>query len=53
MWCRANRNLERSVEWAYARPPCRPNPQTGVETFPFEIAAKRLEIDENVEKHVQ
>ena len=26
------------------------NPQTGVEKFPFQIAAKRLEIDESVNR---
>ena len=38
----------RATESAYPRSPRPPNPKLGVEKSPFEIAAKWLEIDENV-----
>ena len=40
-----------AIEWAYLQPPRPPNPQTGeVVNAPFQIGAKRLEINENVNR---
>ena len=38
------------IEWAYPRPHVSPNHQTGGQMSAFQIAAKRLEIDENVNR---
>ena len=39
----------RTIEWAHPRHQTSPlTPYRGVENFPFQISANRLEVDENI-----